>query len=326
MRLRLATWNLENFDERSGQVSLAQRITALRPTLEALRADVLCLQEVGSERVDKRAPRELTQLDALVANTPYDAFHRVAAGLPQGGLSNIHNLVVLSRFPITHHEEVAHRLVPPPRLELQRDAGPREVTWDRPLLFATTVLADGRALHVVAAHLRATTASHIEGQKLGPFAWRSVGAWAEGFALSSMKRVGQALEARLLVEELLAQDAQALVLVAGDLNADLSEMPLRLLRADGADTGNPALAGHTLTALEGFVPEDRRYTIIHRGRKQVLDHLLASPALAQGHVATTIFNEGLGDEWVAARAGVTAVGSFHAPVVSELEVADAAGR
>lgn len=315
MRLRLATWNLENFDERSGSGAPAERIAALRPTLNALRADVLCLQEVGAERLEKRTPRALHLLDELLDGTPYADFHRVAAGLPQGGLSNIHNLVVLSRFPVTAHEEVAHRFVPPPVV------GDREVRWDRPVLHATLAVAERRALHVVAAHLRAPLATHVEGEKLGPFSWRSVSAWAEGFTVSSVKRMGQALEVRLLGEALFAEAPDALVLAAGDFNADTSEMPLRVLRADVTDTGNADLAGHVLTPLEGFVPESRRFTVIHRGRKQVLDHLLASPALAKGHVATDILNEGLGDEWVAARAGRAPVGSFHAPVVSEVELA-----
>lgn len=314
MRLRLATWNLENFDERPGSGEPGQRIAALRPTLDALRADVLCLQEVGAERLVKRTPRALHLLDELLDGTPYARFHRVAAGLPGGGLSNIHNLVVLSRFPVTAHEEVAHRFVPPPVI------GDREVRWDRPVLHATLAVAEHRALHVIAAHLRAPLATHVEGEKLGPFSWRSVSAWAEGFTVSSVKRMGQALEVRLLVEALLAEAPAALVLAAGDFNADTSEMPLRVLRADLTDTGNADLAGHVLTPLEGFVPEGRRFTVIHRGRKQVLDHLLASPALAKGHVATDILNEGLGDEWVAARAGQAPAGSFHAPVVSEVEL------
>jgi len=321
MRVRLATWNLENFDERAGGLAPPERLHALRPKLLALKADVLCLQEVGAERPEKNAPRALTHLDALLGGTPYASYARVATGLPRGGLSNIHNLVVLSRFPITAHQELAHRLVPPPVVSLRTD-GPdtsRPVSFDRPLLHATLDVG-GRPLHVIAAHLRAPLATSLEGQKSGPFAWKSVSAWAEGFWLSSLKRVGQALEARLLVEALLAADDEALVLVAGDFNADLSEMPLRLLRADVGDTGNAALAAHSLVALDASVPDAQRFTIVHQGRRQVLDHLLASPALARAHVHTDILNEDLGDEWTAARAGVKPTGSFHAPVVSEVEL------
>jgi endonuclease/exonuclease/phosphatase family metal-dependent hydrolase len=322
MRVRFATWNLENFDERSGGPEPSERVHALRPKLLALNADVLCLQEVGSERPDRHAPRALTHLDELLDGTPYAPYARAAVGLPAGGLSNIHNLVVLSRFPITAQEDVAHRFVPPPVVALGTD-GPdttRPVSFDRPLLHVTLDLGAARPLHVIAAHLRAPLASSLEGQKLGPFSWKSVPAWAEGFWLSSLKRVGQALEARLLVESLLAAKPDALVLVAGDFNADLSEMPLRLLRADTGDTGNVALASHVLTALESTVPEARRFTILHQGRRQVLDHLLASPALAAAHVRTEILNDGLGDEWTAARAGVKPLGSFHAPVVSEVDL------
>ncbi|MEW5740662.1 MAG: endonuclease/exonuclease/phosphatase family protein [Myxococcota bacterium] len=321
MRVRLATWNLENFDERPGGVEVAQRIAALRPKLSALRADVLCLQEVGAERVDRQGPRTLSLLSELLEGTAYAGFTRVAAGLPTGGLSNIHNLVVLSRFPVVRQQDIAHRYVEPPVVRLSVDGRKaREVRWDRPLVHVTLAVPGPRPLHVIALHLRAPLATALEGQKVTPSSWKSVPGWAEGFWLSSMKRTGQALEARLLVEALLSEDADALVLVAGDFNAELSEMPLRLLRAEVDDTGNPALSSHSLTALEATVPDERRFTVVHEGRRQVLDHLLASGALARAHVRTDILNDGLGDEWTASKAGLKPLGSFHAPVVSEVEL------
>ena len=48
MRLRLATFNLENLDTSSRGVPLDERCRVLRPQLVALDADVLCLQEVSA--------------------------------------------------------------------------------------------------------------------------------------------------------------------------------------------------------------------------------------------------------------------------------------
>jgi endonuclease/exonuclease/phosphatase family metal-dependent hydrolase len=59
LNLRIATFNIENLDDEPGDdPTLAERIAVLRPALERLRADVLCLQEVhGQEQAGQ--PREL---------------------------------------------------------------------------------------------------------------------------------------------------------------------------------------------------------------------------------------------------------------------------
>jgi len=42
--------------------------------------------------------------------------------------------------------------------------------------------------------------SDIKNQKMGKYAWKTASGWAEGFFLSSVKRVGQALETRMLID------------------------------------------------------------------------------------------------------------------------------
>ena len=51
-KVRLATFNLENLDDVPGKKpTLAERIRVMRPQLERVNADILCLQEVhGQER------------------------------------------------------------------------------------------------------------------------------------------------------------------------------------------------------------------------------------------------------------------------------------
>ena len=51
--LRLATFNLENLGHRgAGQASLEARAEVLRPQLERLAADLICLQEVDGQWSD----------------------------------------------------------------------------------------------------------------------------------------------------------------------------------------------------------------------------------------------------------------------------------
>ena len=62
MTIRIATFNLENFDDDvnagPNDPTLQQRIAAMRPQLVRIRADVLCLQEVHSPTLPAGDPSE----------------------------------------------------------------------------------------------------------------------------------------------------------------------------------------------------------------------------------------------------------------------------
>ncbi len=294
------------------------RCAALRPQLERLAADVLCLQEVHAQKDHKSSPRRLRALDALLEGTSYASFHRVST-LREGAPADVHNLVILSRFAIVAHRQLRNELFPAPvygAITAEPSAPAAPLEWDRPLLHAE-IDVEGTPLHVIDLHLRAPLATNVPGQKLSPFVWRSVRGWAEGFYVAAMKRAGQAFEARLLVDAIFDADPDARVVVAGDLNADEHETPVRVLRGDGDDTGNPALAPRVLVPLERAVAEEERYSVLHAGARHCLDHVLVSAAIARGRHRVSIDNASLRDE----AAGEPVAGSFHAPIVAEIEIA-----
>ncbi|MFO1058894.1 MAG: endonuclease/exonuclease/phosphatase family protein [Dongiaceae bacterium] len=311
--MRIATFNLENLDEGP---ELPRRLAVLRGQLERLAADILCLQEVNGQKPQAAAPRRLLVLDRLLEGTPYAAFARASTLSPDGDPADVHNLVTLARWPIAEARQYRHELVAPPLYRPAAAEPPageaRPVEWDRPLLHAAVALPGGRRLHVLNLHLRAPLAAPIPGGKQGQ-RWRAVAPWAEGLLLASIKRIGQAVEARLLVDRLLDAEPAALIVVAGDLNADSHEMPLRALLAETEDTANPELAGRQLHPAEADVPEARRFSVRHHGRRLVLDHLLVSAALRARLVSAAIDNAGLPDE----AEDAVPPGSFHAPVVAE---------
>lgn len=325
-RVRLATFNLENLDDRpEAAIPLDQRVAVLRPQLERLDADILFLQEVNGQPV--RGPRTLAALDALLDGTPMAPFHRAATETRHGWPMDKQNLVLLSRWPITTSRQYLHDLVPPPELAditaPRVDGAPRPLCWDRPILHAAIALPDGRDLHAVNLHLRAPLAAFVEGQKMGPFSWRTSAGWAEGFWRAAVQRAGQALEARLLVDRLFDANPEARIAVCGDFNAEAAEMPTRILMATTEDTGNNALAERCLVPVEAVVPAERRYSVIHAGRHLLLDHMLVSRPLLGSLVSAEIHNEGLGDELIGyANEGETAE-SFHAPFVAEFVLAGA---
>lgn len=328
MTLRIATFNLENLgDVEKDDVALAQRIQALRPQLARLSADILCLQEVNAQREPGHG-RSLYALDQLLRDTPYAGFHRVATTSLSGGKPrDIQNLVALSRLPISGSREYLNDLVERPQYR-PATAEPAStvaepVSWDRPILHVTIGLADGTPLHIVNLHLRAPLPSFIAGQKQEAFVWKSVAGWAEGTFIAEIKRTGQALEARLLIDRLFDADLDAAVAVVGDFNADGREAPLKILRGNVEETGNAALSARVLTPVELSLPSDRRFTVLHFGHRVMLDHIMVSRRLLACFRKAEIHNELLTDELVAFFAGRRDAESFHAPVVAEFDLAGA---
>lgn len=323
-RLRLATFNLENLGaRRRGEPDVAARVAALRPLLRRLDADILCLQEVNAQH-EGDGPRRFAALDALIEGTAYAGYARAHAGgtgPADSAPADIHNLVTLSRLPILAAEAVRHRLVAPPewRPTTAPAGAAAAVEWDRPLLHSVHAVPGGAALHVVNLHLRAPLAANIAGQKLGALAWRSAAAWAEGFYLAALKRVGQAVEARLLVERLFDAEPNARIALCGDFNAELAETPLRAALAAVEDTGNAALAGRALHPVEALAPAGSRFSVRYGGREALVDHVVVSAELRRCFVRAEILNEGLPDEAEAGDAGAIA-GSYHAPIVAEFEL------
>lgn len=325
--MRLATFNLENLDDAPDSTPpLGERLDLLRPQLDRLAADVLCLQEVNAQHDGpKGTPRRLRALDRLIDGTAYADYHRACSQLADGGGPlDVQNVVILSRLPILWSRQYWHDLVPPPDYApVTADppaAGERAVRWDRPALHAALRLGDGRALHVINLHLRAPLAAFVPGQKLGPFAWKTVRGWAEGFFIAAMKRSGQALEARLAIDRLFDDDPDALIALCGDMNAELREMPLRILRGDEEDTGNGALAGRVMIPVERAAPESRRYSVLHGGLPSMLDHLLVSRTLLRHFRGVEIHNEALEDELVGYAAVQKSPESYHAPLVAEFDL------
>ncbi|HXY59892.1 MAG TPA: endonuclease/exonuclease/phosphatase family protein [Methylocystis sp.] len=300
--LRIATFNIENLDwAKAHEEEFARRLLILRPILEGLAADVLCLQEIGAQRPTAHAPRRFLALDRLLADGPYANFYRLTSTRPGSPApADVHNLAILSRWPVAESRQLHHDLVSAWRWTPPEEGEAVEVAFDRPLLYAR-IETNGAALHVLNLHLRAPRPVPLS-HDLAP--GRAV---AEGQFLAAQKREGQALEARLFIESLFDREPQARIVVCGDFNADAYETPTRILRGeDGADA-------RRLEALEGRVAAAQRYSVIHAGRPAQIDHILASNALAADCVGAAILNEGLQDEVFAPE---PIEGSLHAPLVA----------
>lgn len=321
--LRIATFNLENFDDVPGESpTLDQRIAVMRPQLVRLRADVLCLQEVHGQEV--ASGRRLLALDRLVAKTEYAAYEVAHTKTTAGQPYDKRNLVVLSRFPIVSVKQLRHEHAPAPTYR-KVTANPPEaqaspVTWERPILHVTLRLPDGKDLHVINLHLKSKNPTDVQGQKLSTYVWASAAGHAEGAFISSMKRMGQAVETRILIDRIFDADPDARVVACGDFNAEADEVPLVAIRGDVEDHGNSALVRRVMVPCERSIPEPSRFSLYHHGKGNMLDHVLACRALFAHYRGAEVHNEILHDESVAFAGDPKFPESDHAPVVAEFEL------
>lgn len=314
MPLRLATFNLESLDfAPSDPLWFEARAAALRPILAALEADVLCLQEVNAQHQPGEAQRSLFALRKLMEGSVCAGFHLVHSTRPGGtGPADVHNLAILSRWPIAAHSQIHHDLVPAPKWPLLHGGEAVALTFDRPLLHARIDPPGERPLHLINLHLRAPRAAFLPGGRQDG-RWRSLSHWAEAYYLAGWKRQGQALEARLFVESLFDAEPDARIAVCGDLNAEGHEAPTRILQALPEDMETKAFAARALIPLERRVAQEARFTVLHDGRPVLLDHMLASPALSAACREVRILNEDLADE---AHVSGPVKGSLHAPMLA----------
>ncbi|MBS8261963.1 endonuclease/exonuclease/phosphatase family protein [Roseibium polysiphoniae] len=321
--MRLATFNLESFGEdRFRPDNLGLRLSALRPRLIELDADILCLQEVNAQKPLGEKRRDFAALDLLLAETPYADFNRAAGQRPDlQGPADRHNLLVLSRYPIDEVQVLYHARVEPPLWRPKTtgadDIGEDLMRFDRPILQVKLDIGAEQFLHLFVVHLRAPIAAALPGGKCGASCWKSSSAWAEGYFLSAMKRTAQALDLRLAIDAVLDKEPDALIAAAGDFNATGDASALRLICADPEDTGNQDLAGRQMYQVDESLPAQERRTVLHGGRGQVLDHIVVSSSLRRRLTGIHVFNEQLADELKDAETDARE-GSFHAAVCAEL--------
>lgn len=327
MRLRIATFNVENLDEeagnRGGDSHLEERIKILRPQIERMRADIVCFQEVHGQE-EAGHPRRLRALDRLLQGTEYAAFNLAHTKTSENQAYDKRNLVVISRFPVSQVEQHRNDRVPAPVYQLVTarppDQSADQVQWERPILKLRIELPNGRSLHLFNLHLKSRLPSNVTGQKLGRFAWKTNAAWAEGYFLSSMKRVGQALETRVLVDEIFDGDPDAAILVCGDFNAEPGQVPVEAIAGRVENTGNAKLVGRVLTPCSLDIPESVRFTHLHHGRGHLLDHMMISRTLLGAFRQAEIHNETLHDESLPYAHDRKFPESDHAPFVAEFEL------
>ena len=314
---RIATFNLENLDDKDRE-QFEERKKVLQPMIERINADLLFLQEVNT----------LKALNELIKDTVYQSYHRKHTTSTRRVPYATRNLVTLSRYPIKEKKfQYLHDKVSKPMwrkvTSKPEENTAKKIRWERPILRCDIELAGNRVLHAINLHLKSKNPTSIRGQQDEEkyWLWLSHEGWAEGYFLSSVKRVGQALETRILIEELMEPDPLGtLIAVGGDFNADIGSVPFKTIVGSVKDTSNPDLRSTVMVPCEYNVPPEQRFSLLYHGEGAMLDHIIVSKALYPHWVGTDIFNELLPDESIAFASDIKFPESDHAPVVARFRL------
>ena len=139
VEIRIATFNLENFDETEpGEApSLDRRLELMRPQINRLRADIVCLQEVNGQERDGE-PRQLLALQQLLAGSNLEGATIVSTAPASNAVYDQRNLVVASNYPVVSSRQI--------RFEAVDEHSARQ---DRQLHVALGERLGGRVLPVV---------------------------------------------------------------------------------------------------------------------------------------------------------------------------------
>lgn len=327
--MRIATYNIENLDDASvdpdKDAPFDVRLKVLRPMLERLHADIICFQEVHGQDVDN-GPRDLRALKTLLSGTRY-AGHTLSSTTLKNrpDVERYRNLVVATPpgYVVEEVREIRNTLVNPPQysqVTADGDQVAKDVIWERPTLYVRVKLPSGVVLHILNVHFKSKNPTRIDGQALTNYKWKTSAGWAEGYFLSSMKRVGAALETRIFIDGIFDQDEEANILICGDFNAEPHEVPVMAIRGMTEDTGNPELNPRVMHPVVLSIADSRRFSLYHHGKGNLLDHMLVSRRMMACYRGSEIHNETVHDESIAYAFDSKFPESDHAPVIAEFDL------
>ena len=311
----VATWNLENLFRPNSEFGpkteavYDQKLDALAAVIEAMKPDVLAVEEVG----DPEALSDLVaRLDGdwhVETSTVFEPQHPIRVGF-------------LSRTAISSVEQVSAF---PDKLSAVQvdddgntiDAAPRGALRVR-------VTADGHDLDLVACHLKSKLLSFPGGR----FDTDDEGERARFGDYALARRAAEAVTVRGHADTLLDHKGdQRAVVVLGDLNDEPPAATTQiLLGPPGSEIGTAGFdrPDHgdqmRLWNLAPKLPEGRRFTRRFRGRGELIDHILVSHILANALVDVDTAEVTLPSITENPAERRDAPGSDHAPVVARFNL------
>jgi endonuclease/exonuclease/phosphatase family metal-dependent hydrolase len=271
----VATWNLENLFRPgteygpTSQEVYEEKLAALAKVIGEIRPDVLAVQEVGSsDAVGDLVDRLDGEWHVALSRFPDRREIRVG---------------FVSRLGFDDVDDA--REFPAPLEPVQVDDNGATIAATNRGVLRVRVTGDGRAVDLVTCHLKSKLLT-FPGERFTP---RDEGERARYGAYALYQRAAEAVTVRSVADRLLdGRGSDRAVVVLGDLNDEPPAGTTQILLGppgseigtegfDRPDQGDPC----RLWNLGALIPEERRFTRIFRGRRELIDHVLVSQALVR---------------------------------------------
>jgi endonuclease/exonuclease/phosphatase family metal-dependent hydrolase len=311
MAITVGTWNLENLFCPGGpagpstDAAYTAKLEALATTIRQLAPDVLAVQEVGDPDPSDRSRRAAHRIRAHRDRNPGRTRHPGRVPIPPPAAERAGG----GRVP--------GRVAPHPG----RRHTPNDVSVVGRAVLTAQVETAGHTMSLVTCHLKSRLLTFPGGR----FSTRDEAERARFGAYALYRRAAEAVTVRAVATELLAGEGQQrAVLVPGDLNDEPDAATTQILHGPpGSEIGTGGYDrpdhgdGQRLWNLAPRIPEPERYSRIYRGRRKLIDHILASHQLTCAVTDMTTGPEpaSIGDNPTQRR---DSPGSDHRPVVATI--------
>ncbi len=292
--LTVATFNVK--DLFSPHPRLDMKLDEIAAQLRRADADVVALQEIASQEALHQV------LKRFRGGADYQ--HVVLALPDPRGIRN----AIVSRLPFVWQTvHMADALPFPIFREGDAPPFPKRIPLRRGVPHVRVDVPQVGLCDILTAHFKSKLPASLirpDGTKKEP---TTEVERAEGDVRSLVLRAAEALYVRGLIDAALAITPN--VALMGDLNDTIESVPLQIVRGS---------AGGMLHVCAELVPKEARYSVLHEGRKQQIDHILVSPLLGQRLEAAAFQNESLRDHgpFVPGLAGTASADSDHALFVA----------
>jgi len=277
MPLTLATFNVKDLFDATDDASRAhldEKLACLSRVLERANADVVGLQEVGSADVVR----------LLATRAP-----SLGYGEPIMGTVDARGIgcAVLARVPVLASRVHTSPALPFPAF-VEGDPPPfgDRIPLRRGIVHVRIDAGAIGAIDLFVAHFKSNRALPLKDARGEAIAPRTGRDFAEGHVRSATWRAAEALFVRGLVDDVCVEDPARHVVVAGDLNDHASSQVVRVVSGGGENA---------LVPCADAMPEAARYSILHQGAKQQIDHILTTQALRKRLQSARFLNEELRD-------------------------------
>lgn len=281
----VTTWNLENLF-RNGHESgsrtadeYATKLDSLAQTILSLNPDVLAIQEVGG-------PEPLADLLALLEDRyPHSLLssHPDPRGIRVCFVSKlaIESSEEISAFPQNGLTKVS---------SMDGQCRTQEISsFGRGALCICVRPLPDRPINLINAHLKSKLLTFRSESGQARFTPRDENERAQAAGLALLRRTAEAVALRAKANELLAGNDQNALIVLGDMNDGANAATTQILQGPGGseidtrgfdrpDQGDDA----RLFNLAPLIPEERRFSRIYQGTKELIDHILVSEEMLPG--------------------------------------------